>query len=81
METQPRSLNTLYKLLWEQIKDNYCYDLNIELDEMWDRIPMSSTEFWLIENHINDNFQNETSSEFERKEFVQRMIKETENDN
>lgn len=72
-----RDLLTLYKLLWEQIKDeDYVYSFDIELDELWEYGMMSHEDLAIISNHIADNF---TGYADERKEFVQRMIKELEN--
>lgn len=78
METQPRSLNTLYKLLWEQIKESEIMGLLTETSNMMFKRLISLDEKDIIDEHILKNKQ-----PLERnKHLIQRMIKETDvNDN
>lgn len=90
METRQRSLNTLYKLLWEQIKDRRNLDEGLCNECFW--IIQNKKELEMIKEHIQSNmpqlklgtytsiFGWTAGSTNERKEFVQRMVKETEND-
>lgn len=75
METQPRSLNTLYKLLWEQIKDEHTTRLIHESSKLEFNGIITYDEMNLLDLSIivrkNSDFVN-------NKTFVQRMIKETE---
>jgi len=79
METQPRSLNTLYKLLWEQIKDrNYIGNLTGITSQMEIYGLITRAEENIIDYNICALYSGVDNTQ---KEFVQRMIKETENDN
>lgn len=75
METQPRSLNTLYKLLWEQIKDDkgIFFSLIGESKKMQHIGKITSIEECFLDESIICN-----QDTGHTKEFVQRMIKETE---
>lgn len=77
METQPRSLNTLYKLLWEQIKDRSVKNpLWVYILEMRDDNILSEKEKQSLILHISKKWNFVKS----KQEFVKRMIKETENE-
>ena len=82
METQPRSLNTLYKLLWEQIKDKpRIYSLNREINLLFLGDDITKEEYWYFDKIVIESFKDSFlySNTTNRKEFVKRMIKETEN--
>jgi len=73
---EPRPLLTLYKLLWEQIKGKRKQISLMEetlIMNINDKISFSDESF--IDEHIRKNFDNS-----DVKVFVQRMIKELEND-
>lgn len=90
METQPRSLNTLYKLLWDRIKKDRNLDVGLCAYStliLWIGGIINNEEDFLLTNHIKKNMPNIKGSNYgwgkgveatnKRKEFVQRMIKET----
>ena len=88
MET--RSLNTLYKLLWEQINyDIYFECLCHQIKVLYNKDIITYTEESKLIVHMFENKPENTGDVFwwpkgtreDRKEFVQRMVKETENDN
>lgn len=77
---EPRPLLELYKLLWEQIKDrefDYFYRETLELRE---KGIISRLEEDCLDYHAEMSIGNDFLSSDDRKAFVQRMIKELEND-
>lgn len=90
--SQPRSLLDLYKLLWEQIKDeDLLTGLCRILSEMWIELKISTYEFNIMRKHFKEKLPKgrygtdkwlcwKLSQEGtqQRKEFLQRMIKELE---
>lgn len=76
METQPRSLNTLYKLLWEQIKQPNPTTITVRYEI---RLMMNSNKISIYEMIELDRHFFENKKDYEQSIlFVQRMIKETE---
>lgn len=73
---EPRPLLELYKLLWEQIKDDLNPDIIRTILSLRTENKVTEQELKSLSSHYINNYSNYET----RRESVQRMIKELEND-
>lgn len=82
-EPENTRLLRLYKLLWEQIKDKpRVYSLQRESNVMYINDEISRQEMQILDDSLYEDWSKTYlfSNTKNRKAFVQRMIKELEND-